>query len=38
MGLLLGFAYLRTGRNLWVTIFAHGLVNTLKFILVFSGA
>jgi membrane protease YdiL (CAAX protease family) len=38
MGLIFGFAYLRTGRNLWVTIMAHGLLNTLKFILVFSGA
>ncbi len=38
MGLILGFAYLRTGRNLWVTIIAHGLMNTLKFVLVFSGA
>lgn len=37
MGLILGFAYLRTGRNLWVTILAHGLMNTLKFVLVFSG-
>jgi membrane protease YdiL (CAAX protease family) len=36
MGLFLGFAYLRTGRNLWVTIVAHGLMNTLKFVLVFS--
>ena len=38
MGLFLGFAYLRTGRNLWVPIIAHGLMNTLKFMLVFSGA
>jgi membrane protease YdiL (CAAX protease family) len=36
-GLIWGFAYLRTGRNLWVTIIAHGLMNTLKFVLVFSG-
>jgi membrane protease YdiL (CAAX protease family) len=38
MGLILGFVYLRTRRNLWVTIMAHGLMNTLKFVLVFSGA
>jgi membrane protease YdiL (CAAX protease family) len=38
MGFILGFAYLRTGRNLWVTIVAHGLMNTLKFVLVFGGA
>jgi membrane protease YdiL (CAAX protease family) len=38
MGFILGCAYLRTGRNLWVTIVAHGLMNTLKFVLVFAGA
>lgn len=36
-GLLLGVMYLMTGRNLWVTIIAHGLLNTLRFVLVFSG-
>ena len=38
MGLLLCFAYLRTGRNLWVPIIAHSLMNSLRFVLVFSGA
>jgi membrane protease YdiL (CAAX protease family) len=37
-GLLFALIYLRTGRNLWVTIIAHGLLNTLRFVLVFSGA
>jgi membrane protease YdiL (CAAX protease family) len=37
MGLTLGFIYLRTGRNLWVTIIAHGLMNTLVFVLTFLG-
>ena len=37
MGLFLGFVYLRTGRNLWVTIIAHSLLNTLGFILIYSG-
>lgn len=37
-GLILGFVYLRTGRNLWVTIIAHGIGNTLSFILIYSGA
>jgi len=37
LGLLLTIVYLRTGRNLWVTIIAHGLLNTLRFVLVFSG-
>jgi membrane protease YdiL (CAAX protease family) len=37
--LVLGWAYFRTGRrNLWVTVIAHGSVNTLRFILVFLGA
>lgn len=36
-GLLLGMAYLKSGRNLWVTIFAHGLANTLRFTLIFAG-
>jgi membrane protease YdiL (CAAX protease family) len=37
--LVLGWAYFRTGRrNLWVTVIAHGAVNTLRFILVFLGA
>lgn len=36
-GLVFGVIYLRSGRNLWVTIIAHGLVNTLTFVLVFLG-
>ena len=37
--LVLGWAYLRTcRRNLWVTVIAHGSINTLRFILVFLGA
>ncbi len=38
VGLLWAWIYLRTGRNLWVTIIAHGLLNTLRFVLVFAGA
>jgi membrane protease YdiL (CAAX protease family) len=38
LGLILTFVYLRTGRNLWVTIIAHGIGNTLGFLLVYSGA
>ena len=38
-GLVLGWIYFRTGRrNLWVTVIAHGSVNTLRFILVLLGA
>ena len=35
--LVIGTVYLRTGRNLWVTIIAHGMMNTLKFSLIFAG-
>jgi len=36
-GLLLGLIYLRTGRNLSVPIIAHGLGDTIDFILIFLG-
>lgn len=38
IGLILGAAYLRSGRNLWVTIIAHGLANSIRFLLLFLGA
>jgi membrane protease YdiL (CAAX protease family) len=38
IGLILGFVYLRSGRNLWITIIAHGLANTIKFTLIYAGA
>lgn len=38
MGLILGAVYLRSGRNLWITIIAHGLVNSIRFLFVFLGA
>ena len=38
IGLVLGTAYIRSGRNLWVTIIAHGLANTTKFLVLYSGA
>ena len=38
IGLVLGAAYIRSGRNLWVTIIAHGLIDTVKFLIVYSGA
>jgi len=37
-GLLFGAVYLGTRRNLWVTIIAHGLLNTLRFLFLFIGA
>jgi membrane protease YdiL (CAAX protease family) len=37
-GVLFGWIYLRSGRNLWITIIAHGLLNTVRFTLLYSGA
>jgi membrane protease YdiL (CAAX protease family) len=37
MGLLLGIVYLRTDRSLAVPIVAHGLQDTIDFLLIFSG-
>jgi uncharacterized protein len=37
MGLLLGVIYLRTGRNLAVPIVAHGVADTIDFVLMFLG-
>jgi membrane protease YdiL (CAAX protease family) len=36
-GLIFGAVYLRTGRNLWVPIIVHGLIDTLKFSLIYAG-
>lgn len=36
-GLALGILYLATRRNLWVTIIAHGTMNTVAFVLLFLG-
>lgn len=36
-GLLWGAIFLGTRRNLWVTIIAHGLIDTLAFVLAFAG-
>jgi membrane protease YdiL (CAAX protease family) len=35
LGLVFGIAYLRSGRNLWVTIIAHGLTDTSSFIFLY---
>ncbi len=37
LGLVLGAIFLKTGRNLWVTIIAHGILNTMVFTLIYSG-
>lgn len=37
-GLLFGWIYTRRGRNLWITIIGHGLINTLRFSLLYAGA
>jgi len=36
-GLILGVAYLLSGRNLWAAILAHGLSDTIAVVIVFSG-
>jgi membrane protease YdiL (CAAX protease family) len=36
-GLIFGFIYLRSGRNLWAPIIAHALANTIKFTLIYAG-
>jgi uncharacterized protein len=36
-GLLLGVIYLRTGRNLAVPIIAHGIQDSIDFVLIFLG-
>jgi hypothetical protein len=37
VGLILGYVYLRGGRNLWPVIVAHGLIDTLSTTLVYLG-
>lgn len=37
-GLVQALIYIRTGKNLWVTIIAHAVLNTIRFILIFYGA
>ena len=37
-GLLFGWIYLRSGRNLWITIIGHGLINSLRFVLLYLDA
>jgi membrane protease YdiL (CAAX protease family) len=36
-GLVFGTLYLVTGRNLWAPIFAHGIYDTVGFLLIFLG-
>jgi membrane protease YdiL (CAAX protease family) len=37
MGVLFGWIFLRSHRNLWITICGHGLINTFRFTLLFVG-
>ena len=37
-GIFFGWMYLRSHRNVWITVIAHGLLNTLRFSLLFAGA
>ena len=36
-GILFAWIYVRSNRNLWITLIAHGLLNTLRFILLYAG-
>ena len=36
-GVLFGWIYVRSGRNLWITIIGHGLINTMRFTLLYFG-
>ena len=36
-GLVFGLAYLASGRNLWCAIIAHGLVDTIAFVMIYLG-
>jgi membrane protease YdiL (CAAX protease family) len=36
-GLLFGIAYLASGRNLWCAILAHGLTDTIGFVMIYLG-
>ena len=38
IGGLFGWIYLRSGRNLWITVIGHGLINTFRFTLLYLGA
>lgn len=38
LGLLFGWLYIRSGRNLWVTYIGHGLLNTFRFSLLYTGS
>jgi membrane protease YdiL (CAAX protease family) len=36
-GLILGTAYMLSGRNLWAPILAHGLIDTVGVVMLFFG-
>ena len=36
-GILFAWIYVRSNRNLWITYIAHGLLNTLRFVLLYAG-
>ena len=36
-GFMIGAAYLLSGRNLWVAVLTHGLINTVGIVLLFFG-
>lgn len=36
-GILFAWIYVHSNRNLWITIIAHGLLNTLRFVILYAG-
>ncbi len=36
-GFIIGAAYLLSGRNLWIAVLAHGLIDTAGIVLLFFG-
>jgi membrane protease YdiL (CAAX protease family) len=37
IGIFFGWLFVASGRNLWITLIGHGLLNTLRFVLLFTG-
>jgi membrane protease YdiL (CAAX protease family) len=36
-GMVLGLLYLFSGRNLWLPILTHGIIDTIGFLLIYAG-
>jgi membrane protease YdiL (CAAX protease family) len=36
-GIFFGWVFVKSSRNLWITIIGHGILNTMRFIILFYG-